>query len=388
MAFNIFFAWFFLTVPAGQAGIKAAVDGFAALVDSAMEGVTFAFSDALISTSSFVQANVKSAVFFASALMPILVIVPLFDILTYIGVLPFIIKWVGRGISFVTRTSRFEAFYAIEMMFLGNTEAIAASRFQIWQMRKEGVLSIAMMSMSCVTAAIIGAYTQMMPGEYILTAVPLNVVNALIISNLLNPVKLNKDDAKVTETNELKDNKEPFFTYLGNSILNSGVLVLIIVANVVAFVGLAAVVNMILGIANPLIHNFIDWDLSLQNILGLVMYIPAVLLGFPFGDPETMLLAQSMGTKLVMNEFVVMGNLTSIISDFSTHFQCVVTIFLTSFANISTTGMVIGCLKGLFNDREGGKEIVDHLSKNVGYMFLAGILVSLMSAGLAGCFVW
>lgn len=387
-ALNVFLAWFFLMVPVGQAGVDAAAQGFSTLVDAAMEGVIFAFGDSLTSTSALVQDGVSSMVFFASALLPVIVIVPLFDILTYIGVLPFIIKWVGRGVSFVTKTSRFEAFFSIEMMFLGNAEAIATSRFQIWQMRKEGVLSIAMMSMSCVTAAIIGSYTQMLPGEYILTAIPLNVVNALIVSNILNPVVLTEEDDKVTEVNMAKEHREPFFTFLGNSILNSGTLVLIIVANVVAFVGLAAVINLLLGFANPLIHNFIDWDLSLQNLLGLVMYIPACLLGLPFGDPETMELAQDMGTKLVLNEFVVMGQLQPIIGNFSEHFRCVTCIFLTSFANISTLGMIIGCLKGLMTKREGGDKIIDYLSKNVAYIFLSGILVSLLSAGLAGIFVW
>lgn len=87
-AINILLAWFLLSVPAGQAGVMAATDAFAAMVNAAMEGVTFAFSDSLISTSSFVQDGLQSAVFFASALLPIIVIVPFFDILTYIGVLP------------------------------------------------------------------------------------------------------------------------------------------------------------------------------------------------------------------------------------------------------------------------------------------------------------
>lgn len=41
-------------------------------------------------------------------------------------------------------------------------------------MKAERNLTLAMMSMSCVTASIIGAYTQMMPGSYILTAVPVS----------------------------------------------------------------------------------------------------------------------------------------------------------------------------------------------------------------------
>ena len=43
--------------------------------------------------------------FFTSALLPILLVVPLFDILTYIGLLPFVIKWIGKALP-SSRTNR------------------------------------------------------------------------------------------------------------------------------------------------------------------------------------------------------------------------------------------------------------------------------------------
>lgn len=378
LALNLILSWFFLTIPAGQAAIQAATDGFTALIQCAYQGTSFAFGDGLKDPIT------GAMVFFESALLPVIVIVPLFDILTYIGFLPFVIKWVGKAVAFVTRRPKFEAFFAIEMMFLGNTEAIAASRFQIIKLSKERCVTIAMMSMSCVTASLIGAYTQMMPGQYILTAIPLNVLNALMISAILNPYDVSKKDDEIATLYEKGQKREPFFSYLGNSILASGKLVLIIVANVIAFVGLAAIINLLLGLFNPLIHmTGLNWDLSLENILGLIMYIPAVLLGQPIGDPATMEMAKYMGTKLVTNEFVVMGQLTPIIGDFSNHFQCVMTVFLTSFANFSTVGMIIGCFKGIV-----GKEENDAISKSVIHMFVAGILVSCMSAAIAGIWVW
>ena len=382
-ALNVVLAWFLLSVPAGQAGVRAATDAFAALVNSAMEGVTFAFSDSLISTSAFVEDGLTSAVFFASALLPIIVIVPMFDILSYLGVLPWIIRIIGKVFAVICRVPKFEAFFGIEMMFLGNTEAIAASRFQVVKISKERCLTIAMMSMSCVSAALIGSYTTMMPGQFIIAAIPLNIINALMITSILNPCKVSKEDDEIGGLYDDGEERESFFSFLGNSILTSGKLVLIIVANVIAFVGLAAVINLLLGLFNPLIHMAIDWDLSLQSILGLVMYIPACLLGNPIGSPETMQLAEAMGTKIVTNEFVVMGQFTPIIADFSNHFQCVTTVFLTSFANFSTLGMIIGCFKGIVGDEEN-----THIAKNVGFMLLSGILVSLMSAALAGLFVW
>lgn len=58
------------------------------------------------------------------------------------------------------------------MMFLGNTEVLAVSKNQLDSMSARRNFTLAMMSMSCVTSAIIGSYTQMVPGNYVLTAIP------------------------------------------------------------------------------------------------------------------------------------------------------------------------------------------------------------------------
>ncbi len=90
-----------------------------------------------------------------------------------------------------------------------------------------------------------------------------------------------------------------------------------------------------------------------------------------------------MGLKLVTNEFVVMGQITGDIATYATHYKAVLTVFITSFANFSTLGMVIGCFKGMV-----AKEKNDAISKQVGRMLVAGILVSLLSAAMVGLFCW
>lgn len=371
VALNLVLAWFLTGFPIGRMIVKGASDGFNALVQVSYIGIAFAFPD---------WVHVKQMNFFTSSLLPILMIVPLFDILTYIGVLPWIIKWIGRGLSKITGQPKFESFFSVEMMFLGNTEALAVSSLQLKQMSAPRNLTLAMMSMSCVTASIIGAYTSMMPGQFILTAIPINVINALIVTNMLNPVTVTpaedtiaKIGGSASEGEESTEEREPFFSFLGDSILGAGKLILIIAANVIAFVALAALIDKLLGLINS--------HLSLENILGVVMFPLAWLMGLNVHD--TFQFAQYMGTKLVTNEFVVMGQVTNIIDSFAPHYKAVLTVFLTSFANFSTLGMIIGCFKGLVN-----KEKNNLIAKNVGYLLLSGILVSLLSAATVGIFVW
>ncbi|GKT03683.1 NupC/NupG family nucleoside CNT transporter [Furfurilactobacillus sp. WILCCON 0119] len=385
---NLVIAWLLTSFKAGQAGVKGAADGFTWLVQVAYKGINFALPNWVGATGTH-PAPVN---FITSSLLPILLIVPMFDILTYIGILPWIIKWIGRGLSFITGQPKFESFFAVEMMFLGNTEALAVSKLQLKTMKAERDVTLAMMSMSCVTASILGAYVQMVPGQFVLTAVPLNCINALIVTNMLNPIEVTpeedtiakigvvggEDDESAVAAEEAGDvqpngKREPFFSFLGDSILGAGTLILIITANVIAFVALAALIDQLLGLI---------WKpLSLESILGVIMFIPAWLMGLNFHTAWDF--SQMMGLKLVTNEFVVMGELTGKIEHFPKHYQAVLTVFLTSFANFGTTGMIIGAFKGMVDKKKN-----DMVSSNVGYMLLSGILVSLLSAGMVGLFVW
>ncbi len=116
------------------------------------------------------------------------------------------------------------------------------------------------------------------------------------------------------------------------------------------------------------------------------MFPFAWLLGF--NPNQAFEIAQYMGTKLITNEFVVMGEVSK--SDVahqglfvSEHARAVLTTFLTSFANFGTLGMIIGAFKGLVS-----KEKVDYVSKHVPLMMVSGILVSLLTAAMAGLFAW
>lgn len=372
LVLEVFLAWFFTQFKAGQIAVQGAADGFNWLVSVASKGIAFALPD-------WLTANNGGPNFVTSALLPILLVVPLFDILTYFGILPWIIKWIGKALTFITGQPKFEAFFSIEMMFLGNTEVLAVSKNQLESMSARRNFTLAMMSMSCVTSAIIGSYTQMVPGQYVLTAVPLNILGAIVISAILNPTKVAPEDDVIVKVDSENGKKEPFFSFLGDSILGAGKLILIITATVIAFVALAALIDQLFSLTG------FHW-LTLENIFGVIMFPFAWLLGFNAQDAFH--IAQFMGTKLVTNEFVVMGEISkSIMANkglfSSEHARIVMTVFLTSFANFGTIGMILGAFKGLVN-----KEKNEYISSRVGYMLLSGVLVSLLSAATAGMFVW
>ncbi len=84
--------------------------------------------------------------------------------------------------------------FSIQMMFLGNTEALAVIRQRLTVLNNNRLLTFGLMSMSGISGSIIGSYLSMVPATYVFTAIPLNCLNALIIANLLNPVHVPEDE--------------------------------------------------------------------------------------------------------------------------------------------------------------------------------------------------
>lgn len=378
LVIQLILAWFFTSFSIGRDAVLAAANGFEWLTSAAFDGIAFALPD-------WVKPASGTMNFVTSAVLPILVIIPMFDILTYIGVLPWLVKWVGRGLSFLTGQPKFESFFSVEMMFLGTTEVLAVSKLQLQQMDAKRNLTVAMMSMSTVTAAIVGSYVGMMPGQFVLTAIPLNILSAIMMTTILNPTQVAEADDTIAvldhdeTTEDGKVKRQPFFAFLGDSIQGAGLVAVIIVATVIAFVGLASLIDNLLSLTT------LSW-LSLENIFGVIMFPFAWLLGFNVDDAFR--IAQYMGTKLVTNEFVVMGEVSKQVAHHSSmfasaHARAVLTVFVTSFANFGTLGMIIGSYKSLVN-----REKAELIAANVPLILVSGILVSLMSAAMVGLFSW
>ncbi|MDK8288998.1 MAG: nucleoside transporter C-terminal domain-containing protein, partial [Staphylococcus lugdunensis] len=242
---------------------------------------------------------------------------------------------------------------------------------------------VAMMSMSSISGAIVGAYVRMIPGDLVLTAIPLNIINAIIVTSLLNPVTVEEQEDIIYSINTNKQERQPFFSFLGDSVLAAGKLVLIIIAFVISFVALADLFDRFINLITGLIAGWMGFKFSfgLDQILGAIMYPFALLLGLPID--QAWHVAQDMAKKIVTNEFVVMGKISSVIDTYSPHRRAVISTFLVSFANFSTIGMIIGTLKGIVD-----KKTSDFVSKYVPMMLLSGILVSLLTAAFVGLFAW
>ena len=200
--------WFMLGTKIGGWAINLIASFFSWLIACASDGIAFAFPS--------VMGN-ETVDFFFSALLPIIFVVTFFDILAYFGILTWMIDKIGWVISKVSRLPKLESFFSIQMMFLGNTEALAVIRGQLAVLKDNRLLTFGIMSMSSISGSILGSYLTMVPATYVFTAIPLNCLNALILASILNPVEVTKDEDIIYVPP--KEEKKDFFSTISNSMM-------------------------------------------------------------------------------------------------------------------------------------------------------------------------
>lgn len=88
-----------------------------------------------------------------------------------------------------------------------------------------------------------------------------------------------------------------------------------------------------------------------------------------------------MGTKIVTNEFVAMQELAKNSQQLSEHTKAVVSVFLVSFANFSSIGIIVGAVQAL--NKEASIKVARFSLK----ILYGAVLVSILSACVVGFIV-
>ncbi|WP_058308334.1 NupC/NupG family nucleoside CNT transporter [Gracilibacillus massiliensis] len=353
--------WFMFMTPIGEAIINFISDVFNKLIEFGSEGVAFVLGGLAVEENA--------SVFFFNVLLIIIFFSTILSVLTYLKVLPFIIKYIGWGISKITGLPKVESFNAVNSMFFGQSEAIIAIKSQFRHLNNNRLYIVSASAMGSVSASIIGAYIQMLPAQYVLVAIPLNMFSSLIIASIIAPVNVPKEEDEVDVKNVSDANS--FFEAMGNGALDGGKIALIVASMLIAFIASLELVNWVI--------SSIFAGTTLQEILGYVLAPIGFLMGIAPG--ELIQAGGIMGTKIITNEFVAMIELEAAMGEFSEKTLGVVSVFLTSFANFSSIGIIAGTVQGI--DSEKGASV----SKFGMKLLIGATLGSILSATMAGLFL-
>lgn len=350
-------AFALLNTFAGEFLIKGFSNVFEKLLTYAGEGVNFVFGG---------LANEGQGPFFLNVLLPIVFISVLIGILQYTKILPFCIKYVGLILSKVNGMGKLESYNAVASAILGQSEVFISVKKQIGLLPEKRLYTLCASAMSTVSMSIVGAYMLMIEPKYVVTALVLNLFGGFIIVSILNPYKVDKEEDILTVQEE---EKQSFFEMLGEYIMDGFKVAIIVAAMLIGFVALIALVN---GIFDGI------FGVSFQQLLGYVFAPIAFLMGVPW--KESVDAGSIMAIKMVSNEFVAMLELGKH-TQLSSRTVGIISVFLVSFANFSSIGIIAGAVKGL-HEKQG------NVVARFGLRLLYGAtMVSVLSAIVAGIFL-
>ncbi|MGY0693814.1 NupC/NupG family nucleoside CNT transporter [Virgibacillus sp. FSP13] len=353
--------WFMFSTEIGQEIINGISAVFNKLIEFGTEGVNFVVGG--------IAVNEGGSVFFFNVLLLIIFFSTLLSVLTYLKILPFIIKYLGGFLSKITGLPKVESFNAVNSIFFGQSEALLAIKTQFHHLEKNRLYIVSASAMGSVSASIVGSYLQILPPEYVLVALPLNMFSAVMISSVIAPVNVPKAEDHVDVKNVSED--KSIFEAMGNGALDGGKIALTVAAMLVAFIASLELVNWII--------QSVFAGVTLQQILGYIIAPIGILMGISPG--EVIEAGGIMGTKIVTNEFVAMLEFQNILGSMSEKTVGIVSVFLTSFANFSSIGIIAGTVQAI--DSKKAVQV-----SGFGMKLLVGAtLASILSATVAGIFI-
>ena len=336
LVIEVLLAWFFLNSDVGLGFVKGFSEMFEKLLGFANEGTNFVFGS---------MNDQGLAFFFLKVLCPIVFISALIGILQHIRVLPVIIRAIGFLLSKVNGMGKLESFNAVSSLILGQSENFIAYKDILGKISRNRMYTMAATAMSTVSMSIVGAYMTMLEPKYVVAALVLNMFSTFIVLSLINPYRVDASEENIQMSNLHEG--QSFFEMLGEYILAGFKVAIIVAAMLIGFIALIAALNALFA-----------W----------VMGVPS---------SEALQVGSIMAIKLVSNEFVAMMDLQKIASTLSPRAEGIISVFLVSFANFSSIGIIAGAVKGL-NEEQGN--VVSRFGLKLVY---GSTLVSVLSASIA-----
>ncbi|MGI9916968.1 NupC/NupG family nucleoside CNT transporter [Vibrio owensii] len=375
---------FVLYVPWGRDLLNGFSTGVSNVINYGNDGSSFLFGG-LVSDKMFEVFGGGGFIFAFRVLPTLIFFSALISVLYYIGVMQWVIKILGGALQKALGTSRAESMSAAANIFVGQTEAPLVVRPFVPKMTQSELFAVMCGGLASVAGGVLAGYASMgVPLEYLVAASFMAAPGGLLFAKILHP-ETDQPHEDIEEAMDGGDDKPANVIDAAAGGAASGLqLALNVGAMLIAFVGLIALVNGMLGG----IGGWFDMpELTLELILGYAFSPLAFLIGVPWD--EAVVAGSFIGQKLVINEFVAYLNFTPYLGEgaqvvaatgevMSAKTTAIISFALCGFANLSSIAILLGGLGSLAPNRRS--DIARMGIKAV----LAGTLSNLMAATIAG----
>jgi CNT family concentrative nucleoside transporter len=358
-------------LPAGREGLLWLSDQVTGAIGAGKAGVDFLFGPLTADAGSGI------GFIFALRVLPMIIFFSsLIAVLYHLRIMQLVIIVLGGSLRKILGTSRAESLSAAANIFVGQTEAPLVVKPYIPRMTSSELFAVMVGGLASVAGSVLAGYAAMgVEMKYLLAASFMAAPGGLLYAKMMKPEVETPGEVHL----EFAEGDEKPANVLDAAALGASTglkLALNVGAMLLAFIGLIALVNLMLGGVGGWFGN---GGLSLQQILGWVFAPVAWMVGVPWSDASHG--GSLIGQKLVLNEFVAYVQYAEWRGAMSSRAQAVCAVALCGFANLSSIAILLGGLGSMAPTRRS--EIAKLGLKAV----IAATFSNLTSAAIVGLFV-
>lgn len=338
---QVIFGYIVLKWSIGREVLEFVSDGITEIIAFGHEGLDFVFGP-------LADQGGDVAVWAVNVLGLIIFLTVLIEVLYYFGIMQFFVRFIGGFISKVMKTSYAESAAAAANIFVGNTQAPLVVQPYIANMTRSQMFSMMVGGLASVSGAVmVGLSAMGIPMSYLLSAAVMSAPAGIMIAKFLIPETEEINTEEWKEAENVKEKKTNLIDVIFVSSRDGLQFAVNVGLMLIAFIGLIALVNGIMGWTGSLfgLENF-----SLEMILGYAFAPVAFLIGIPWED--AIISGNLIAQKLLLNEFVAFGSLSTSIDMVSDKTLAILTFALSGFANFGAAGSIVGMLSKMVPERK------------------------------------
>uniref|UniRef100_A0A8C6L063 Sodium/nucleoside cotransporter n=1 Tax=Nothobranchius furzeri TaxID=105023 RepID=A0A8C6L063_NOTFU len=348
-------------------------------LDYTKEGSSFVFGDLIADIFAFQALPI--VVFFSSVM----------SVLYFLGAMQWLILKISWFMQITIGTSPTETLSVAGNIFVGQTEAPLLIRPYLKDMTRSEIHAVLTGGFATIAGSVMGAFISFgIDASSLISASVMAAPCALAISKLSYP---ETEQSLFTSEKNIKvacGDEQNILEAASSGASASIGLVANIAANLIAFLAILAFINQ----AFSWLGGMVGYpEITFQLICSYVFMPVAFMMGIPYDESFTV--AELIGTKLFLNEFVAYQKLSGLKSNrlngldeviggerqwISIRSEVITTYALCGFANFSSLGIVIGGMSAICPVRRGD------ISSLVLRAMITGTCVSLVNACIADLF--
>jgi len=383
------FAFFVFVVPAGTKFFLFVNRVVVTLLSSASAGTRFVFGRLALPPGMTNEAGETSlgSILAFQGLSTVIFFAALIGALYYLGIMPFFVRLFARVFTKLMRVSGAESLCVSSEIFVG-VESSLVVRPHLAKMTRSELTTILTAGMSTIASTVLAVYVFLLQKEipaiagHLVSASLLAAPATLVISKLMMP----ETEAPETLGVDIKphyEKEDNFILAVMGGAKNGLQLLGGIITLLLAFLGLLALVDLILGWCGGFLNSWFGWNLdwSFRTFLGFLFYPFTLVLGVPPAD--ALAIAKVIGERTVATEVASFQHLSQLLAQGalqSPRSALIGSYAICGFAHVASLAIFIGGISALAPSR------TKDLSRLGFRALLAATLVGLMTAAVAGTF--